>query len=368
MAMFTSCHRTKTGIFRHKHGMRAAFRTVSFLALISIYCAYNFINNSFTENVNGRRLTDETNIPSTDSNTRSLKGIFQDTADPTWLLAPYILGIIYMFLALAIVCDEYFVPALEVMCDENHLNLSMEIAGATLMAAGGSAPELFTSFIGTFQESDVGFGTIVGSAVFNVLFVIGCCAMFTKDELVLTWWPLFRDCTYYSIGLVVLAIFVGISGKGGVTWYEALILFLMYIVYVIIMANNGRLYKLVTGKTLKSEIERDEESRMGSDRTLGAHHTFSFRTGLLTMLVDSNNWIDKARAGLVVKVAGDVDEVFRFVDKDGNGEIDKSELKLCFDHLQDNDLSPEEVDNVFQVLDKDGDGKVTFHIKNSIFS
>jgi Ca2+/Na+ antiporter len=44
---------------------------------------------------------------------------------------------------------------------------------------GGSAPELATSLIGTFKRSDVGFGTIVGSAVFNVLFVIGCCAMFT---------------------------------------------------------------------------------------------------------------------------------------------------------------------------------------------
>lgn len=42
------------------------------------------------------------------------------------------------------------------------------------MAAGGSAPELFTSMIGVFIAfSDVGIGTIVGSAVFNILFVIG---------------------------------------------------------------------------------------------------------------------------------------------------------------------------------------------------
>jgi len=55
------------------------------------------------------------------------------------------------------------------------------------MAAGGSAPELFTSFIGTFvSNSQVGFGTIIGSAVFNVLFVIGMCAIFSKGELKLT--------------------------------------------------------------------------------------------------------------------------------------------------------------------------------------
>ena len=88
-----------------------------------------------------------------------------------------------MFLALAIVCDEFFVPALEEMANEDHMNLSMDVAGATLMAAGGSAPELFTSMIGTFKESDVGFGTIVGSAVFNVLFVIGMCAMFSKVRM-----------------------------------------------------------------------------------------------------------------------------------------------------------------------------------------
>ena len=52
------------------------------------------------------------------------------------------------------------------------------MAGATFMAAGGSAPELFTSLIGMLfsNEVDVGIGTIIGSAVFNVLFVIAVCA------------------------------------------------------------------------------------------------------------------------------------------------------------------------------------------------
>ena len=34
---------------------------------------------------------------------------------------------------------------------------------------------------GTFKRSNIGFGTIVGSAVFNVLFVIGTCAMATPE-------------------------------------------------------------------------------------------------------------------------------------------------------------------------------------------
>merc|ERR1719412_810081 len=148
----------------------------------------------------------------------------------------YGLGMLWMFTAMAIVCDEYFVPALEVLADE--FGFSEDVAGATLMAAGGSAPELFTSLIGAFQETDVGFGTIVGSAVFNVLFVIGMCAIYSKDVLELTWWPLFRDCCYYTFGLVVLAIFFKGNTPDEIDWWESLILWSLYFLYVLIMKFN----------------------------------------------------------------------------------------------------------------------------------
>jgi hypothetical protein len=99
-----------------------------------------------------------------------------EKANPSGMVVLYIIGCFYLFLALAIICDEMFVPSLEVIAEQ--LDMGPDVAGATLMAAGGSAPELFTSAIGTFQKSDVGFGTIVGSAVFNVLFVIAMCVLF----------------------------------------------------------------------------------------------------------------------------------------------------------------------------------------------
>jgi len=40
-----------------------------------------------------------------------------------------------MFWGLAVVCDDYFVPALEVITER--LDLSEDVAGATFMAAGG---------------------------------------------------------------------------------------------------------------------------------------------------------------------------------------------------------------------------------------
>ena len=53
-----------------------------------------------------------------------------------------------MFFGLAIVCDDFFVPALEVIIDR--FEITEDVAGATLMAAGGSAPEFFTALIGEF--------------------------------------------------------------------------------------------------------------------------------------------------------------------------------------------------------------------------
>ena len=148
----------------------------------------------------------------------------------------HVLGLIYMFVALAIVCDEFFVPSLDVIIEKG--GISEDVAGATFMAAGGSAPELFTSIIGVFVAfSDVGIGTIVGSAVFNILFVIGMCALFSKTVLHLTWWPLFRDCTFYSISLITLILFFV---DNFIMWWEALLLLGVYCLYVIFMKFNAQ--------------------------------------------------------------------------------------------------------------------------------
>uniref|UniRef100_A0A3P8RPW1 Sodium/calcium exchanger membrane region domain-containing protein n=1 Tax=Amphiprion percula TaxID=161767 RepID=A0A3P8RPW1_AMPPE len=112
---------------------------------------------------------------------------------------------IYMFYALAIVCDDYFVPSLEKISE--NLQLSEDVAGATFMAAGSSAPELFTSLIGVFiTKGDVGVGTIVGSAVFNILVIIGLSGIFAGQTVVLTWWSLFRDSSYYILSVLTLIL------------------------------------------------------------------------------------------------------------------------------------------------------------------
>ncbi|XP_062246377.1 sodium/potassium/calcium exchanger 1-like isoform X2 [Platichthys flesus] len=152
-------------------------------------------------------------------------------------VALHIFGMIYMFVSLAIVCDEFFVPALGVITDK--LAISDDVAGATFMAAGGSAPELFVSLIGVFiAHSNVGIGTIVGSAVFNILFVIGMCALLSREVLHLTWWPLFRDISFYILDLILLIIFFL---DNVIMWWESMMLVASYCLYVSFMKFNVQL-------------------------------------------------------------------------------------------------------------------------------
>ena len=110
------------------------------------------------------------------------------------------------------------------------------------------------------SKSDIGFGTIVGSAVFNVLFVIGLCALVVPDGKVpLTWWPLFRDCMYYIFGLLVLANFVKKNpgeSDGSLNAYESALLFCCYLMYVTIMYFNEPIEKATTKARLRRVGER----------------------------------------------------------------------------------------------------------------
>ncbi|XP_077424913.1 sodium/potassium/calcium exchanger 1-like isoform X2 [Vanacampus margaritifer] len=171
----------------------------------------------------------------------------------------HISGMMYMFVSLAIVCDEFFVPALGVIIDK--FEISDDVAGATFMAAGGSAPELFTSLIGVFiAHSNVGIGTIVGSAVFNILFVIGMCALFSREVLHLTWWPLFRDVSFYIVDLILLIIFFL---DNVIMWWESLMLVASYTLYVTFMKFNGQIEHVFKAQLYKHksivQIITDEE-------------------------------------------------------------------------------------------------------------
>ncbi|XP_021100472.1 sodium/potassium/calcium exchanger 4 isoform X3 [Heterocephalus glaber] len=126
------------------------------------------------------------------------------------------------------------------------LHLSEDVAGATFMAAGSSTPELFASVIGVFiTHGDVGVGTIVGSAVFNILCIIGVCGLFAGQVVRLTWWAVCRDSAYYTLSVVVLIAFIY---DEEIVWWEGLVLIILYVFYILIMKYNVKMQAFFTTK------------------------------------------------------------------------------------------------------------------------
>ncbi|CAD6239895.1 GSCOCG00002408001-RA-CDS [Cotesia congregata] len=167
---------------------------------------------------------------------------------------------LYLFIALAVVCDKFFVPAVEKIC--HALSMSKDVAGATFMAAATSAPELFVNAIGTFiTEGDIGVGTIVGSAVFNILAVPACCGIGAGmvNVVPLDWWPVSRDCLAYG---VTVAILICIIHDERVEWYEALCLVLLYIVYIAVMYWDKSFQRCTRFRT-KTSVSSAEDVHIG---------------------------------------------------------------------------------------------------------
>ncbi|KAG7201479.1 hypothetical protein KM043_004239 [Ampulex compressa] len=161
---------------------------------------------------------------------------------------------LYLFIALAVVCDKFFVPAVEKIC--HALSMSKDVAGATFMAAATSAPELFVNAIGTFiTEGDIGVGTIVGSAVFNILAVPACCGIGAGMVVPLDWWPVSRDCLAYG---VTVAILICIIHDERVEWYEALTLVLLYIVYIAVMYWDKSFQRCTRFRAHSDQLSSDD--------------------------------------------------------------------------------------------------------------
>ncbi|XP_054162877.1 sodium/potassium/calcium exchanger 5-like isoform X2 [Oppia nitens] len=159
----------------------------------------------------------------------------------------HIIVFIYFCLALAIVCDVYFLQSLEYI--SNALSLPDDIAGATFMAIGTSAPELFTSVIGVFiSDNDIGTGTIVGSAVFNLIAIPGCCGFAAHWNLKrmpkIKSFPILRDMIFYVLTVITLILCIK---DNKVDWVESLTLLALYAVYIVIMFFNAQYSHLISG-------------------------------------------------------------------------------------------------------------------------
>ena len=143
------------------------------------------------------------------------------------MLPVWILMALYMFYGLALVCEEFMVPAISVLCERK--NIPPHVAGATLLAAGCNSPELIASSISLFiAHSTVGAGTIVGSAPFNILGITGASVL-AVGGLTLPASMMVRESFFL---FAVLAAFTYVMADQRIYWQEALFLASIYFVYV----------------------------------------------------------------------------------------------------------------------------------------
>ncbi|XP_050683299.1 sodium/potassium/calcium exchanger 3-like [Leptidea sinapis] len=181
-------------------------------------------------------------------------GIFDDEQLRQGGFILYVLFGVYAFTLLAIVCNDYFIPCVELICED--LKIPQNVAAATFMSVATSCPEFFVNVISTFiTESDMGIGTIVGSAIFNILGVAAIGGLAAIRPIKIEVRPVTRDALIYMMNVGVL---VGIVWDGQVDWYEALILGILYILYFFIMFNSMRLFALydrIVARCIKPKSE-----------------------------------------------------------------------------------------------------------------
>jgi len=160
------------------------------------------------------------------------------------MLILYLLALLACFILLARIVDRFFIFSLDKISYD--LRLSNEAAGATLMAAGSSAPELFVALFAVLKPGEhqvIGVGSIVGSALFNILVIVGVSTLFRTSRL--TWQPVIRDLSFYFIAVGLLVWFLL---DRQFTWSEALILLGLYFVYILGVVYWRRIF------TYKDEI------------------------------------------------------------------------------------------------------------------
>ncbi|MDM8549751.1 calcium/sodium antiporter [Desulfobacterales bacterium HSG2] len=183
--------------------------------------------------------------------------------------------IIVAIYILSVITDEFFVTSLDQI--SRAWKIPPDVAGASLMAMGSSAPELSIAVLALFKEggthSDVGIGTIVGSAVFNILVITGISAIIRDARVTLP--AVARDTVFYliSIGFLLYAFW-----DGEITLVESfffIVLYAGYIAFLFLVPVGGEL------ETSPAEEKEEKEITEQKSRFQGIHNLIEKGIGFL---------------------------------------------------------------------------------------
>lgn len=121
----------------------------------------------------------------------------ETNAKPIWnLLTAAIVGLVLIVWGSSVTVDAATAIA-------QIIGLSERFIGLTIVALGTSLPELVTSVSAAIKgKADIAIGNIVGSNIFNILFVVGTAALITPVEFQ----PNFMIDTIVAIGAAVMLL------------------------------------------------------------------------------------------------------------------------------------------------------------------
>ncbi len=146
----------------------------------------------------------------------------------------YVLILLITFYLLAKIVEDYFIGSLDKI--STRLKMSSDAAGATLMAVGSSAPELFVALFAVLHPGGhheaLGVGSIVGSALFNVLVITGAAAI--AHKALLAWQSIVRDLGFYGLSVLLL---LWVFNDGKIDLLEVSMFLGLYTIYVLVVVN-----------------------------------------------------------------------------------------------------------------------------------
>jgi cation:H+ antiporter len=106
---------------------------------------------------------------------------------------------------------------------------AITLVGLSIVAIGTSLPEMVTSIVAAKKgENEIAFGNLVGSNIFNVLFILGLSGIVTplgiNADVIIDLWIM--------LGITLLAVFLSVT-KGIVSKKEGFLLVFIYTTYFI---------------------------------------------------------------------------------------------------------------------------------------
>jgi cation:H+ antiporter len=164
------------------------------------------------------------------------------------------------------------------------LGISPLVVGLTIVAFGTSAPEIAVSVNAALEgRTDIAIGNVVGSNIFNVLFILGLSALITP--LVVNA-QIIRQEVPIMLGASLLLLAFGLDGRIGRV--DAIILFALLVVYTVFLVIQSRRETRAT----KDEYQAELDSKSQWD----AHWAVQLALiGVgLVFLVLGSNWLVEA--------------------------------------------------------------------------